>query len=404
MKILFITQFYPPEMGAAASRISGLGRNISSFGNEVTVLTGFPNYPSGVIGKKYRFKLFSVENDGNVRVNRVWVFASPLRKFYTRLLNYFSLVFTTIIFELFNKQDYQKVIVSSPPLFLGIAGYVISRLKGACFVLDIRDIWPKIGVDTGELKKESIFIKLAEKLEIFLYNMADLVTVVTESKKQYLLENGISESKISVIPNGVDREYLDVEVNPGIESSYFNDSCFTILYAGLVGIAQGVDVIVEAANLLKTTEGIRFIIVGEGVKKGEIIKLAEDFGLSNVMFIDNQPKERIATFLKRCDLSIIPLKKASFSDSVPSKLLESMGFGCPVVLSASGESATIVERSGGGVVTEPGNAKELADAILRLYGNAELRIQFSKNGKVFVARNFMRDDIAKKFVKVLKDK
>lgn len=401
MKILFITQFYPPEMGAAASRISGLARNLKKFGHDVTVLTGFPNYPSGIIDRKYRYKFFTQEEDEGVIVNRVRVYASPLRKFYTRLLNYFSLVFTSILFEVFDKKEYDIAITSSPPLFLGIAGYVISRLKGTRNVLDVRDIWPKIGVDTGELDKDSFFIKVAEKLEDFLYLNADLITAVTELKYSYLVNKGIHESKVKVISNGVDREFLRVEDDSTVEAEYFKTEMFTVLYAGLMGIAQGVEIIIEAANLLKEREDIRFFIIGEGVDKDRLIRTAADYGLKNVKFIENQPKERIATFLKKSDVSVIPLKKASFSDSVPSKLLESMAFGCTVILSASGESATIVQKSGAGLVVEPGDFKELSIAIAKLKDDPGLSKQFSENGKRFVEENFMRDNIAEKLEKVL---
>lgn len=400
MKILFITQFFPPETGAAASRISGLARNLKLAGHEVTVLTGFPNYPSGVIDKRYRSKPFICREQEGVKINRVWIFASHRRRFFTRLLNYFSLVITSILFELFDRKDYDVVIASSPPLFLGISGYVISRIKRARFTLDIRDIWPKIGIDTGELNRDSLIIKIAERLEDFLYNKSNLITVVTESKFRYLQEKGIPKSKVKVAPNGVDREFLGVKPDPEIKSRYFKNNVFTVLYAGLIGIAQGVEVIIKAANILKERRDIRFYIIGDGVEKESLVRLAETLNLQNVTFIENQPKEKIATFLKNSDITIIPLKRASFADSVPSKLLESMAFGCPVILSASGESATIVERSESGLVTEPGNAEELAAAVLKLESNVGLRKQFSKNGKQFIEKNFMRDKIAEEFEKL----
>lgn len=402
MKILFITQFFPPETGAAASRISGLAKNLNRLGHKITVLTGLPNYPSGIINERYRSKLFCLENIDGVAINRVWVYASPLRSFFTRLLNYFSLVITSILFELFDKDNYDVLVASSPPLFLGISGYVIARLKRARFVLDIRDIWPKIGIDTGELNKDSIFIRIAEGLEAFLYNKADLITVVTGYKFRHLKEKGMPESKIKMIPNGVDREFIEVKTDPEVKAKYYNNSgTFTVLYAGLLGIAQGVEVVIKAANLLKDRHEIKFYIIGEGVEKGSLVRLAKGLGLQNVIFIDNQPKEKIATFLRHSDVSIIPLKKADFADSVPSKLLESMAFGCPVILSASGEAAMIVERSGGGLVARPGDPLELAEAISRLYNDPDLRIQSGRNGIRFIEDNFIREKIAKELEKAL---
>ena len=397
MKILFITQFYPPEMGAAATRIAGLARNLKSFGHEVTVLTGFPNYPSGEIGKKYRYKFFSCSSEiDGVNIKRVWVFASPKRKFYTRLINYFSLIFTATLFELFDKSKYDVVFTTSPPLFLGIAGYLISKIKKAVFVFDIRDLWPKFGVDSGNLAKNTIYVRLAERLEDFLYKKAEVITVTTNGKYEYLNEvKGIAGTKIKVLPNGVDKEFLDLKTDNDIKTKFFNNGTFTVLYAGLIGIAQGVDVIVKAANILKEKRDIKFYIVGEGVEKCPIQELAKELGLESIFFVKNLPKEKIATFLRNADLTIIPLKKASFTESVPSKLLESLAFKCPVILSASGESTTIVEQANGGIITSPGNEEELAVAILKLYENLGLKMQFRTNKTKYIENNFMRDKIAK---------
>ena len=384
-------------MGAAAARIAGLAKNLKSFGHEVTVLTGFPNYPSGKIDKKYKYKLFSCgkEIDG-VNIKRVWVFASPKRKFYTRLINYFSLIFTSTMFELFDKEKHDVVFVTSPPLFLGIAGYFISKIKKAQFVFDIRDLWPKFGVDSGNLTKNTIYVKLAERLEDFLYKKAKIITVTTNGKFEYLNESkGISGIKIKILPNGVDKEFLNLETDNEIKTKFFNNGAFTVLYAGLIGIAQGVDVIVKAANILKEKRDINFYIVGEGVEKCPIQDLAKELNLKNIFFVNNLPKEKIATFLRNSDATVIPLKKASFTESVPSKLLESLAFKCPVILSASGESASIVEQSNGGLITTPGDEEELAVAIRKLYDDRGLTIQFRTNETKFIENNFMRDKIAK---------
>ena len=397
MRILFITQFYPPEMGAAAARMAGLARNLKNFGHEVTILTGFPNYPSGEIAKKYKYKLFSCSREiSGVNIKRVWVFASPRRKFYTRLVNYFSLIFTATLFELFDKSKYDVVFTTSPPLFLGIAGYLISKIKKTVFVFDIRDLWPKFGVDSGNLTKNTIYVRLAERLEDSLYKRADIITVTTNGKYEYLNEvKGISGTKITVLPNGVDKEFLNLETDNNIKTKFFNNGVFTVLYAGLIGIAQGVDIIVKAANILKEKRDIKFYIVGEGVEKCPIQRLTKELGLDNIFFVKNLPKEKIATFLRNTDVTIIPLKKASFTESVPSKLLESLAFKCPVILSASGESTTIVEKSNGGLITTPGNEEELAVAILKLYENRELKMQFRTNKNKYIKDNFMRDKIAK---------
>lgn len=402
MKILFITQFYPPELGAAASRISGLARNLKRLGHDVTVLTGFPNYPSGIIHQKYRKKFVVYEEQVGVQIKRVWVYSSPKRKFYTRLLNYFSLVFTSILFEFYDRDEYDVAIASSPPLFLGIAGYVVSRIKRARFTLDVRDLWPKIGVDMGELKKDALFVRLAERLEKFLYYRADIITVTTNLKRKYIIENGIIDSKVTVIPNGVDREYLDLKTDVNVKEHFFNNHTFVVLYAGLIGIAQGVEVIIYAANLLKDRDDIKFYIIGEGVEKEKIIKLVNNLKLQNVIFVESLPKENIATFLRNADVTVIPLKKASFSDAVPSKLLESLAFNCPVVLSASGESETIVEKSGGGLITEPGNAEELSQSILKLYNDIELKMRFKTNNTDYIEINFMREKIAQQLATTLK--
>ena len=403
MKILFITQFYPPELGAAASRISGLARNLKQLGHDVAVLTGMPNYPSGVIHQEYRRKFAIYEEEDGVQIKRVWVYSSPKRKFYTRLLNYFSLVFTSILFALYDRDEYDFVIASSPPLFLGIAGYAVSRIKRTRFTLDVRDLWPKIGIDMGELKKDALFVRLAERLEKFLYYRADIITATTNLKRKYIIENGIIESKVSVVPNGVDREYLALKTDVTVKEQYFNNHTFVVLYAGLIGIAQGVEVIVYAADILKDQDNIKFYIIGEGVEKEKIINLVNDLQLQNVIFVESLPKENIATFLKNADVTVIPLKKASFSDAVPSKLLESLAFKCPVILSASGESETIVKSSDGGLITKPGNAEELSEAILKLYNDIALKMKYKTNKTTFIENNFMRDRIAQQLANILKE-
>ncbi|SDJ11168.1 Glycosyl transferases group 1 [Halanaerobium congolense] len=222
-------------------------------------------------------------------------------------------------------------------------------------------------------------------------------------KKEKLKSKGIDDRKIKYISNGFDKSFLKNEIKMNIVDEFNLKDKFTLVYAGNIGLAQGLDIILNAAENLKDYSEIQFLIIGDGLEKDELEQQAKKAGLNNLKFLGLYPHASIYTFLKYSDASIIPLKNENLKDSVPSKLFESLGAGCPVILSASGESEKIVNDSNGGLIIEPGNSDNLKDAILKLYNNKDLKEEYSKNGQEFVLDNFTKEKIAKKLEIILID-
>ncbi len=380
MHILFLAHFYPPEMGGAGARLHGLARMLVQSGHHVTVITGFPNYPEGRIYDGYRRRFFDQRIVDGVNVVRTLVYASPKKGALRRLANYGSFVITSAIAGLRLSEKFDIVFASSPPLFLGLSGLFLARRFGCPFVFDIRDIWPELAVEAGEFTPDAAIVRLGEKLETFLYRHADHITVVTERKRQKLYEKGVATSKLSVVANGVDLDRLaesqvDWRKKLGLENK------FVALYAGLIGVFQGVDIIVKAAQLLadegnKNSSGdnsrdnakaknIHFVIVGEGVKRPEIEEAVTSNGLTNVSILPPQPREEIPAMLRSFDLALVPLVNEQLVDAVPSKLLEAMGCQCPVILIAGGESSRIMTDAEAGIVVPPNSVPELAEALAK---------------------------------------
>ncbi|HEX9060352.1 MAG TPA: glycosyltransferase family 4 protein [Clostridia bacterium] len=400
MKILFLTHFFIPEVGAATKRIYGLAKNLKNIGHDVEIIAGFPNYPSGIKPEGYRGKLYMEEEIDGLKVYRYYVYSSPKKKSYVRLLNYLSFTVSSCFF-IFQKKKYDAIIVSSPPIFIGISGLIISAFKRIPLVYDVRDIWPDIALEMGEFSESSIVFKVMKTLADILYKKSRLITVVTNGKRDKLLSKGIDKNKVEIVTNGFDREFLSVPVNESLAYELNLKEGFNLVYTGVVGLAQGLDIIIEAASKLANYEDIRFFIIGDGFEKESLKLKAKDAGLTNIQFLGMLPHEKIITFLKHSGASIVPLKNSNLQDSVPTKMFEAMGAGCPVILSASGESAEILFKSRGGIVVETGNSDTLAEAILFLYRNPEKRDEMAKFGQEFVLNNYTRDKIAESLSNIL---
>ena len=400
MNILVLAHFYPPEMGGAGARLHGLSRWLAHAGHNVTVITGFPNYPSGVIPEAYKGKLRQREEMDGVDVVRTWVFASPKRGSIRRMANYFSFVFSSIITGLLLRKSYDVVLVSSPPLFIGLAGWVLAGFRRIPFVFDIRDLWPEIAVETGEFSADSRLVKMADALARFLYRKAAHITPVTENKLRKIEALGVPENKMTVVTNGVDLDLLpsvteDKRAELGLEGK------FVAVYAGLLGIAQGVEMLVHSATRLREHEDLHFLIIGDGVRREAIAEEIERQGLTNVTMLPRQPREQISHYLASADVSLVPLINSELTDAVPSKLLEAWAHRCTPVLIAGGEAASLVRRCQGGIVAAPEQPEALDAALLALKADPERLARHAHNGHEFVRRHFDRAALARQMEEVL---
>ncbi|MFN0088104.1 MAG: glycosyltransferase family 4 protein [Blastocatellia bacterium] len=403
MRITFLCQYFPPEMGAPSARTFEHARHWARLGHEVTVITGFPNHPTGVIRPEYRGEIVKRERVGKIDLLRTWVYVTANRGFVKRILNFLSFFASSILFGAVMTRRPDVVVGTSPQFFCAVGAYVLSVLKRAPFVFEVRDIWPRSAVEL-EVLRNPFLIRALERIELFLYNRAALIVPVAESTRDYLIARGIPAEKIRIVPNGIDAEYLEsATVTAGeVRAQYGLEGKFLISYIGTHGISHALDIVLEAAKRLAAAPDIHFLFVGEGAEKESLKRLAAESRLENVTFIDQQPRERLLGFYRASDVSLVPLKRLPiFRKVLPSKLFELMGAGCPIICGVEGEAARLVGRAESGLCIEPENPAEMVEAILRLRADGGLRGQLSENGRAFVRKNYLRSALAERYLESL---
>jgi colanic acid biosynthesis glycosyl transferase WcaI len=411
MKILYVSQYFPPEMGAPAARAAELSGHWAGAGHEVTVLTGFPNHPTGVVPAEYRDKFRSLvvrEQSGGVNVVRTWLLPLPNRKAHERMLNYSSFCVSAASTGLFLPRP-DVVIATSPQLLVGLSGWWLARLKRVPFVFEVRDLWPESLAAVGMGDGNSLLHRVLAKIAGFLYRRSDRVVVVTPAFEDYLVEHWrVPRKKISVIENGVEiplfaPERFTEEAGAALRRELRAEGKFVVSYIGTMGMAHGLETIIAAAALLRDTNPeIVFLMLGEGVEKDRIAALAQERGLNNMRFVDQQPREKIPGYICASDVCLVLLKKTDlFKTVIPTKLLEFMSCGRPVILGVDGQARTILEEARGGLVIEPENSDALAHAIRYLAANRETARELGRNGREYVVRKFSRRQTAEKYIRVL---
>lgn len=405
MRITFLCQYFPPEMGAPSARTHEHARHWASLGHDVTVVTGFPNHPTGIIRPEYRGAFVRRENIDGIDLLRTWIYCAPNRGFVRRVLNFLSFFFSSFLLGAVMTRRPDVVIGTSPQFFCAVSAYLLSVFKRAPFVFEVRDIWPQSAVELGALRNR-LLIRALEAMELFLYRRADLVVVVAESTRPYLLAKGIPEEKIVVIPNGIDVKYLesDTPSPEEIRAELGLDGKFIVSYIGTHGLSHALDVVLEAARQLAVEPQIHFLFVGEGAEKERLVELARELKLENVTFLREQPRERLMGFYRASDLSMVPLRRLPiFRKVLPSKIFELMGAGAPIVCSVEGEAAQLVRSAAAGECLPPENAGALVAAIRGLREDEGRRRSFGENGKRFVKEHYLRSALAERYIDALKN-
>ena len=406
MKILYVSQYFPPEMGAPAARAAELSRHWAAAGHEVTVLTGFPNHPTGVVPPEYRKKfrrMVAREQTDGVNVVRTWLLPFPNRKAYERMLNYSSFCISAASTGLFVSRP-DVVIATSPQLLVGLSGWWIARWKRVPFVFEVRDLWPESLVAVGMGESDSLLHRTLGKIAGFLYRHSDRVTVVTPAFEDYLVEHWhVPREKISVIENGVETQLFSPEPATELRRELGVEGKFVVSYIGTMGMAHGLETIVSAASQLQNTNPeIVFMMLGEGTYKDRIVALARERALGNIRFVDQQAREKIPAYICASDVCLVLLKKTDlFKTVIPTKMLEFMSCARPVILGVDGQARTILEQAGGGLVIEPENSEALMNAIRHLAANRETALELGRRGREHVARRFSRGQTAEKYIRVL---
>jgi len=403
VKILYVSQYFPPEMGAPAARADELSRHWVRMGHEVTVLTGFPNHPTGVVPAEWRSRLRRLlykEKIAGVQVVRTWLWPLPNRRAHERIRNYASFFLSASISGLgLSKPD--VVIGSSPQLLVALSGWWIARWKRVPFVFEVRDLWPESLAAVGAGGEGSTLHRTLSGIAGFLYRRSDHIVVVTPAFKDHLIQHWeVPAQKISIVENGVETDLFrpcPPEKVPGTEDR------FVICYIGTMGMAHGLETLIAAAQLLRQTlpEAV-FLLIGEGAEKERIEQRALARGLNNVRFLGQQPRERIPAYIAGAEICLVMLKKTElFKTVIPTKLLEYMSCEKPVIVAVDGQARDIAEEAGAGMFVEPEDSSGLAEAIQGLAADPERRRRMGMNGREYVVGRLSRERTAQTYINVL---
>ena len=393
LKILVVSQFFTPEMGAPAARFHDFGRLLVERGHEVTLLTGFSNSPAGIVPEAYRGRLRMHEEIDGVQVRRVWLYASPRLSTLTKSLGFASFAADASLSALFANLSADVVIATSPPPTVAIPGILAARRLRAGLVVDIRDIWPEAILQSGRLRSRTL-VRALEAVERRAYQTADAITVVTEGKRARLIEKGVPPEKIEVLPNGVDlsrfASFGKDEAPPSVLQEHGVDpGRFLVLYAGVFNPPQGLDVLLDAMRALTTrepelAEAVQLVLVGDGSQRERLQARARREGLSQlVKFLPIQPREGIPSLLRAADALAVTLRPRRDVHTIPSKIYECLASGRPVLVSADGAPAEIIAESGAGLASPAGDAAALADSLHTLVHAPDLRREMGRKGKAF---------------------
>jgi glycosyltransferase involved in cell wall biosynthesis len=405
LKLLILSQYFPPEIGAPQNRLFDLAVRLRNAGVEVTVLTAMPNYPQMEIHPDYRDKKYFYEEMQGIKVHRSSIFVSSSRSIINRLRNYFSFVFSSMRAGSRLEDRYDFLLCESPPLFLGYSALFLARKKKARLIFNVSDLWPESAEKLGVVTNKTL-LRFAYNLEARLYKSSALVTGQTEGICNDIRQR-FPQVKTYWLPNGVDLDFYDpAKISSGSwrQKHGFSESQFIFLYAGIIGIAQGLDVVLKAAALLKNNNNIRIVLMGSGPEKEKLIRLKSDLQLSNVHFDDAVPKSEMPEILKNVNAAIIPLRRLElFMGAIPSKIFEAQAMEVPILLGVDGEARELfINRGKGGKYFEPENESDLAREMQSFAGDPGHAKQLGLNGRVFVSTHFNREKIAASFLEKLK--
>lgn len=406
MKLLIVTQYFPPEVGAPQNRLFELALRLVKEGIDVSVLTAMPNYPIGEVFEAYRGKDYVFETMQGIDVHRAGIYATSSKSIPKRLLNYFSFVHSSYsVGKKHLKGEYDVVMCESPPLFLGLSAYKLAKRFQAKFIFNVSDLWPESAEELG-LVTNGLFLNMAYRLEKYLYKKAHLVTGQTQG-----IVKSINDRYPSVptywLPNGVDLAYFnpDKVVPRDLRKEYnFSEKDIVILYAGILGHAQGLEIILKAAHRLKAQTHIKFLIVGSGPLKQDLINMSRELNLEQLFFIDILPKQEMPGLIKAVDIALVPLKKLDlFKGAIPSKIFENCAMKKMLLLGVEGEAKDLfINQGNAGLFFEPENVDSLVEAIEKISQTPERISHYGESGRKFVDEHFNRNEIAAKFLLELK--
>jgi glycosyltransferase involved in cell wall biosynthesis len=398
VKFLILSQFFAPEIGASQVRLSYLCRELAAAGHEVEIVTGMPHHPAGRIFPGYRGRFYLKEEWEGLTIHRVWLYAASGSNL-KRLLSYASFCLTCLwALARATKPDY--IFVDSPPLFLGVPGWIAAKLWGVPLVFNVADLWPDSVRDLGVMR-DGLLVDLAYRLERWIYQNSDVVTAVTEGIRDSLLKSkGVPPEKVLFLPNGVDTTLLRPSPpDEALKNELGLAQKKIILYAGNHGYAGAVEQILYAAQILRDESSIHFLFVGEGPEKQKLIRMASDLELNNVTFHDQVPLETVPAYVSISDAAVVTLRKSQvMAGARPAKAFVMMAGGKPIVLAAEGEAARLIHAAGAGIVVPPEDHVALANAIRTLLQYPDIAAEMGACGRKFVVSNFQWSSLVRSWI------
>lgn len=393
MRILFLTDNFPPEVNAPATRTFEHCKEWVENGVEVTVITCTPNFPQGKVYHGYSNKLFSKETIDGIKVIRVWSYITANQGFIKRTLDYLSFAASSFLAGLGQKTD--VIVATSPQFFTTWSGWLLSKIKRKPWIFELRDLWPESIATVGALKKGKLY-RFLEYIELSLYKSADLIIPNTPAFKKNLTERGIPKDKIKVVPNGANMELFSVRPkNEKLKQRLNITEEKVVGYIGTHGMAHSLDFILKCIYESDIKE-CHFLFIGDGAEKKNLVSYAEEKSLKNVTFLDPVLKDSIPDYLSIVDISLVPLKKTdTFKTVIPSKIFESSAMGKPILLGVEGQAQEIIEKFDAGLCFEPENQQDFKLKLYEILNDNTVYSTLSKNS-LTLANTFDRKVLAKK--------
>ena len=406
MRILYVSQYFPPEVATPAVRVSELTQRWAEWGHTVKVLTGFPNHPEGVIHPEYRRawrKGIYREDFHAVKVTRAWLIPARNRGYVGRGLNYSSFALAASLIGSWVAKPVDVVIATSPQLLVGVAGYRIARALGVPFVFEVRDLWPQSLVAVKASSNRSLLYRSLDRIARFLYQRATHIVVTTARQREAVAAYGIPLEKISVVRNGVEESFLPSPAEAEkLRADFGCSDKFVALFAGTLGMAHGIETLLEAARRLAAYPEIAFWLVGEGAEREGVLRRMEEMRLSNVKWFGRQPRSRMPAFLTAANVCLVTLRREKiFETSVPAKIFEAMAMSKPVILGVEGEAKEILLEARAGLAVTPEDPAALAEAIIKLWRNPRLGIELGESGRRAVLQKYSRKKLAAEYLELL---
>lgn len=370
MKILFLTDNFPPEVNAPATRTHEHCKEWVNLGAEVTVITCFPNFPQGKVYEGYKNRWKQIEMLDGIKVIRVWSYITANDGFFKRTIDYVSYAFTSFFVGLFVKTD--VIIATSPQFFTAVSGRSLSLVKRKPWIMEVRDLWPESIKAVGALE-EGFILNVLETIELKLYKSARLIVSLTHSFKKNMMERGINPDKINVIKNGSNLDLFSFKPkNENLINKLDLNGKFIVGYIGTLGMAHKLDFIVDCASEIEDNT-IHFLFIGEGAEKKKLIEKSQKLKTNNITFLQPVLKEEVPDYVSIVDCMLVPLKKSDlFKTVIPSKIFEAAAMKKPILLGVDGESKEMVLNAGIGIYFEPENKDSFFKALMIFKNNNQI--------------------------------